>query len=341
MGNSHSSRLRGDPQSIINDQVGEDYDIFIGILWSRFGTPTPRALSGTAEEFNRAVSRIQNGRPDVMIYFKDAPIAPSKIDVQQLNNVFEFRQSLAESDLFSVFEDSLGFQSSLRAHLSTLAQKYSRLRDVHTTLDVSDETKSETLDGPDDDLGYFDYLDVFQSRMGEAITTLDVIAAATTKVGDQIQLRVKETYPGMDVKIVKKIVKIVAEDMNVYTEVLRNNLPLLTSSRNAFMDALTSALALYDEFVTGDRGGLNGTRSGLASLSLVVSTSTAQVETFKSVVDAIPRMSSDLNKAKHGLSGQLELVVLEFKNIVQTNQNIISPIDRMLNKSSGDTKASS
>jgi hypothetical protein len=71
-----------DPQSIINDQLGEDYDIFIGILWSRFGTLTPRALSGTAEEFNLAVSRTQNGRPDVMIYFKDAPIAPSKIDAQ-------------------------------------------------------------------------------------------------------------------------------------------------------------------------------------------------------------------------------------------------------------------
>jgi hypothetical protein len=116
----------GDPQTIINDQLGEDYDIFIGILWSRFGTPTPRALSGTAEEFNRAVSRTQNGRPDVMIYFKDAPIAPSKIDAQQLNRVAEFKQSLANSGLFSVFEDSLSFQSSLRAHLSTLAQKYLR-----------------------------------------------------------------------------------------------------------------------------------------------------------------------------------------------------------------------
>jgi hypothetical protein len=202
---------------------------------------------------------------------------------------------------------------------------------MHTIPDVSDVTKPETLDSDDDDLGYFDYIEVFQSRMGEAVATLDVIGAATAKVGDQIQLRVKEMYPGMDVKIVKKIVKIVAEDMNVYTEVLRNNLPLLTSARSAFMDALTSALALYDEFATGDKSGLDGTRSALANLSVAVSTSTTQVETFKSVVDALPRMSSDLNKAKRGLSGQLELVVVEFKNILQTNQNIISSIVRILN----------
>lgn len=27
------------PQDVLNRQIGEDYDIFLGILWSRFGTP--------------------------------------------------------------------------------------------------------------------------------------------------------------------------------------------------------------------------------------------------------------------------------------------------------------
>ena len=30
-----------DPQSVINSQIGDDYDIFIGILWGKFGTKTP------------------------------------------------------------------------------------------------------------------------------------------------------------------------------------------------------------------------------------------------------------------------------------------------------------
>jgi len=36
-----------DPQSVVNAQLGDDYDIFVGSLWTRFGTPTPRAGSGT------------------------------------------------------------------------------------------------------------------------------------------------------------------------------------------------------------------------------------------------------------------------------------------------------
>ena len=95
-----------DPQAIINAQIGDTYDVFIGILWSRFGTPTPRALSGTLEEFKRAVERIRDGSPEIMIYFKDAPISPSKIDVAQLTLVTEFRTSISNRALYSLFEDA-------------------------------------------------------------------------------------------------------------------------------------------------------------------------------------------------------------------------------------------
>lgn len=42
-----------DAQDVINKEIGE-YDIFVGVMWRRFGTPTKRGESGTAEEFDRA-----------------------------------------------------------------------------------------------------------------------------------------------------------------------------------------------------------------------------------------------------------------------------------------------
>jgi len=48
----------GTPQENINKQLKPDEsDIFIGILWSRFGTPTGDFQSGTEEEFNSALSK--------------------------------------------------------------------------------------------------------------------------------------------------------------------------------------------------------------------------------------------------------------------------------------------
>src|SRR5262245_31377026 len=55
-----------DAQDVINRQIPE-YDIFLGIMWKRFGTPTGRAKSGTLEEFERAYQAFKRtGRPYIM-----------------------------------------------------------------------------------------------------------------------------------------------------------------------------------------------------------------------------------------------------------------------------------
>jgi hypothetical protein len=38
-----------DAQDVVNRSIGDNYDLFVGIMWSRFGTPTGRAESGTEE----------------------------------------------------------------------------------------------------------------------------------------------------------------------------------------------------------------------------------------------------------------------------------------------------
>src|SRR5688500_12688313 len=73
---THSFPAAGtDAQSVINEQIGDEYDIFIGILWKRFGSPTGRAGSGTEEEFIRAYSRFRANPATVriMFYFNIAP----------------------------------------------------------------------------------------------------------------------------------------------------------------------------------------------------------------------------------------------------------------------------
>ena len=49
-------------QEVINRQFDDLYDLFLGIMYSRFGTPTPVAGSGTEEEFNIAYAKKQDGK---------------------------------------------------------------------------------------------------------------------------------------------------------------------------------------------------------------------------------------------------------------------------------------
>lgn len=94
--NSTYPSMGEDAQDVINRQIADDYDVFVGIMWSRFGSETGRHGSGTEEEFERAYDRYADGRNllELMFYFKDEPVAPSKLDPIQLGKVFEFRDRI-------------------------------------------------------------------------------------------------------------------------------------------------------------------------------------------------------------------------------------------------------
>src|ERR1019366_132994 len=58
-----------DAQDVLNRELPGDYDIFVGLMWAKFGTPTGRAGSGTEEEFHRALKRFQENAGSVKIMF--------------------------------------------------------------------------------------------------------------------------------------------------------------------------------------------------------------------------------------------------------------------------------
>ncbi len=83
-----------DAQDVINRQIGE-YDVFVGIMWKRFGTRTKRAPSGTAEEFDRAYEYFTTySRPKIMFYFQVKPFYPADLsELRQIKKSLEFSNS--------------------------------------------------------------------------------------------------------------------------------------------------------------------------------------------------------------------------------------------------------
>jgi len=110
-----------DAQDVINTQIPGDYDLFLGIMWCRYGTATGRAGSGTVEEFQRAKTRYDADPESVriMVYFKDEAIPPSRLDPAQLAKVNEFRDSLGEAGaLYWTFTGVDQFEKLVRLHLT-------------------------------------------------------------------------------------------------------------------------------------------------------------------------------------------------------------------------------
>ena len=186
-----------DAQDVINEQIPDDYDIFVGIMWCRYGTPTGRAGSGTAEEFNRAKARYDEDQKSVqlMIYFKDEAIPPSHLDPTQLAKVNDFRASLGEKGgLYWLFTGIDHFEKLIRMHLTRQVQAW-KSRTLNTIESKPDEELKKVPDNPtadDDDEGILDLMEVFEDKFAELGEITNRITAATEELGSKMTDRTSE-----------------------------------------------------------------------------------------------------------------------------------------------------
>jgi hypothetical protein len=108
-----------DAQAVINQQIGP-YDVFVGIMWNRIGTPTGRAASGTVEEFERAYAAWkQHKRPSLMFYFNRLPSdLGTQDELQQKMDVLGFKKVLQSSGaLYWEYNSVEEFRKLISGHL--------------------------------------------------------------------------------------------------------------------------------------------------------------------------------------------------------------------------------
>jgi hypothetical protein len=84
-------------QAVVSEQLGYDYQVFVGIMNNKFGTETKLAGSGTEEEFYNAYNRIVNKEPvEIMFYFNDEPVRKSEINTDELNKISTFKKKISD-----------------------------------------------------------------------------------------------------------------------------------------------------------------------------------------------------------------------------------------------------
>jgi hypothetical protein len=127
-----------DAQDVIFAQTGDEHDLFIGIIGAKWGTPTPRASSGTADEFERAHQRFMaTGLPDIMFYFR--------VTEDPVPQVAQFREDLARRGVYYwCYRDVRRFEQSCRIHLSRQLQRLVR-RKTRLRVDPSFPQTEESL----------------------------------------------------------------------------------------------------------------------------------------------------------------------------------------------------
>jgi len=108
-------------QQVVLEQVELDNtDLFIGILWNRFGSPTGHADSGTEEEFKLAYeSWLQHRKPRIMMYFCQRSSNLVKIDeLEQKLRVLKLREEISTKGIFHEFNTPQELEATIRNHIT-------------------------------------------------------------------------------------------------------------------------------------------------------------------------------------------------------------------------------
>jgi hypothetical protein len=102
------------PQAAINEQLTDRCDILIGMFWTRLGTDTGVAASGTVEEIDRFVAY---GKP-AMLYFSGRKISKALLDSKQSAKLKSFKAKTYKKALVGSFATVAGLRQMLLRDLT-------------------------------------------------------------------------------------------------------------------------------------------------------------------------------------------------------------------------------
>jgi hypothetical protein len=132
---SSSSPMMGDrPQAIINEQLLKSCDVLVATFWTRLGSPTGIAASGTVEEIAHHLA----AHKPALIYFSRQPVAPDSIDRVQYDALVAFREKCKADGLVTFYDSVPEFREAFSKHLAQTIHR--NFADTNTTEAMSNAT---------------------------------------------------------------------------------------------------------------------------------------------------------------------------------------------------------
>lgn len=322
------------PQNVINQQIGE-YDIFIGILWSRFGTPTPNSGSGTEEEFNLAYDRFKSNSNDIriMMYFNQDGVPINDIDIEQIAKIKNFKQKLSPLGGYYFDFSSNNFEDLFRKHIYDVISKWNSQCIVVCPKPMENVINSD-LDSEIDEneeLGWMDYQDVISNKFQESTSCISMITDELSRfsieiTGKSAELNLaNQSQYGNNAR--KQIVSQSAKIIN------RCSISLEIPIQNwysLFIDGISAMkriILLTEEIGNLTITELEESKAQLELLSTAIETSLEpNIEFLQSIKD-LPKVSQQIIIAKKNLASRINSLITDMQRSLIDIDDFIQYID--------------
>lgn len=334
--NSTFPSIGEDGQDVINNQINDDYDIFVGVFWSRFGTATKRDLSGTKEEFERAYKRylLDPESIHILMYFKDAPIPISEIDPVQIENIKKFHTDIRErGTLTSSFIESIEFQTLIRNHLSKLISKIVPVAgklinepSISSSLVIHEK---KLINNVEDEHGLYEYIDIAGKDIIKILPELEKITKQITDLGRRLNKRATDlnSLIGKPQDVIqretKKIVDTSSKDLDIFS---KNVIPVIPKMNELFISSMknySKAFLIHKDFIKNDAE-RNIMRNSLMSLKEGIENANIGSLDLSNSIKGLPPLTTKLLKSKKEAIKAITEITNEFLLYINITEDVIN-----------------
>lgn len=330
--------IGSEPQAVIDEEIGDKYDIFLGMLWAKFGTPTGDAGSGTEHEFRRAYLRYKQdpNQLKIMFYFKDGPLAPSQINAEQLSKVEEFKKQLGElGSLYWVYKTTDEFVNLARIHLTKQLQNWG----------PKPATKGLAAQAPRPveaaaESGFLDLLESVETGYQKMTLAIEKMGKAVQVLGEKMAQRTAEINQGhaMDqssrIRYWKKVADSLAEDMQAFCTETEAEIPIFGKSYRESTDALARAASMAQEFGGNQRQQLEALSAQMNSLRLRVGQVRPLVQGFRDSIRKTPRVTTAYAAAQNRTVAVLDSLDVEYEGVEQHTAELVNGLEALIRRAS-------
>lgn len=330
------------PQEIINEDIGNEYDIFIGLLWKKFGTPTEKAGSGTEEEFLNAFDRFINKKENIQVlfYFKDAvPKSLKEINASELIKIENFKTDLSEKKaLYWEFDTCENLKNFLRIHIPKRITNLIENSDKKTEIELVETIIEE------DEYGLLDYSEMFEDFIHNSTNSLTQISESTEWIGSEITKKAEEItrlskLPNVNNSVVRETFKRIAKLLENYIDRLKIEIPIYYTNFEEAIKAGSNLVNLTDDFKNDDTiNELEELKESLIILRTSLPDSLESMLSFYESVESLPRIQKDLNIAKKKLLIQLEDLIDKLRKSISLTTEFSNEIGNKIDKLSIENK---
>lgn len=338
---THSGKSQ-DGQMAINEQLLDKMNIYIGIMGAKFGSKTPRAGSGTAEEFDAALDLYnREACQEISFYFKD-PRSCEGLSGVELMKVEEFKERVrSEGILTKDFSEVEKFKSTINSELNKIVpkvlEKMSATKPTKSPKTESDIPKSSALKNlysleDDEHDGLEELLSCVEVEFQNVVNETTLMAGHVEFLGNEMtkatsRISAATVAHTADNKMLRDIqfreANSVAKAMERYVQGISQCLPGMNRAMDEALSATrkTATLVLSDFEVEPNE--LSEFATSMTELRETLSLSLIQTGDFIAPIQSLPRMTGDFNRAR-------KRTVAVTKDISDLFERSISQLDDLL-----------